>query len=85
MADIWASQSEIVSQVLQEQRMQKNAHEAVASALQKKAATVDDACWMLQQKLTDQAKQINELRAQLAARGKSKTLDSMNSNVQLQS
>jgi len=67
LADIWASQSEIVSQVLVEQKSQRDAHEAVAAALQRKAAAVDEACWIIEQRNAAQAEQIAYLKRQLAA------------------
>jgi uncharacterized protein YlxW (UPF0749 family) len=50
MADVWTSQSELVTRIIMDIKGNDDAHTAMANALHRKQKVVDDACVGLQQK-----------------------------------
>lgn len=76
LADVWTSQSELVSQILMDLKAKKDAHEAMSIALHKRSAIVDDACVQLRDKVLLHVQEIKELKDEL--RKKDFSLQEMN-------
>jgi cell division protein FtsB len=65
MADLWTSQSELVSRILVDLKSNDDAHSAMADALHRKHKVVEQACIGLQKKYEESKAENQVLKARV--------------------